>query len=272
MSINIKETNKPRPTGEQMTQDDLMAEDNQPEQIDPNKNYLAELVGEGKKFKTQEDLARGKAESDAYIKILEKRSDELRNDYLKLRDDYSSRAKLEEVVDQLTKSQQQFERKPDTNVDVNNKPVIDPKELESLVSSKIQEHELTKRQQENFNTVRTRLQERYGNSYQTVLKQHIDTLGLTEDFVNDLARKHPTVLFKTLGIDPPNPTESFQPPVRSSQGFVPSAPKERTWAYYQEIKKNDPKLYANPKTTVQMHEDYLRLGNAFEDGDFHAVR
>jgi len=88
-----------------MTQEENLMAD-QPDTIDtidPSKNYLAELVGEGKKFKTQEDLARGKAESDAYIKILEKRSDELRNDYLKLRDDYSSRAKLEEVVDQLTK-------------------------------------------------------------------------------------------------------------------------------------------------------------------------
>ena len=38
--------------------------------VDPNKNYLTELVGDGKKFKTQEELARGKYESDLYLSLI----------------------------------------------------------------------------------------------------------------------------------------------------------------------------------------------------------
>ena len=84
----------------------LLSGDQTP-QIDPNKDYLAELVGEGKKFKTDKDLARGKYEADLYVKTLERQLDELRNDHLKLREDYTARAKLEELLGQLEAKSQQ---------------------------------------------------------------------------------------------------------------------------------------------------------------------
>src|SRR6478752_10635011 len=75
---------------------------NQPDpvQIDPNKNYLEELVGEGRKFKSPEELARGKAESDLYIEHMKGRMDELRQDYTKLHNEYNAGPKLKETLDQ----------------------------------------------------------------------------------------------------------------------------------------------------------------------------
>lgn len=241
------------------------------QQIDPNKNYLEELVGEGKKFKSPQELARGKYESDLYIRTLERQKDELRNDYLKLREDITARATLEEIIDKMgtSKQQQASSEIPPAN-DVN-QPVYDPKQIENLVASKIQEHDLSKKQQDNLNMVRTKLQEQYGVHFSTVVKQQIADLGITEDFFNDLARKHPQVLFKTLGFDQQNQRESFQAPPRSEKrndNFAPTTQK-RTWAYYQEMKKNDPKRYLDPKTTVQIVEDYKSLGKDFEDGNFH---
>jgi hypothetical protein len=247
----------------------------QDDQIDPAKNYLQELVGEGKKFKTPEELARGKAESDAYIKTLERGRDELRQDYLKMREESVARAKLEDLIGQLESKQQQPTPPANTqNAGENIQPQWDSKQIESLVSSKIQEHELTRKQEQNFNTVRSKLQERYGNNYQAILKQQIDGLGLTEDFINTLARQHPTVLFKTLDLDSPARTENFQTPPRPgspSTSFNPQGPKERTWSYYQELKKANPKAYYDPKTQVQMHHDAIELKEKFEDGDFKAL-
>ncbi|SFJ80722.1 hypothetical protein SAMN05216304_11558 [Bosea sp. OK403] len=37
----------------------------------------------------------------------------------------------------------------------------------------------------------------------------------------------------------------------------------RTWAYYQRIKKADPKSYERPEVEVQMQKDALRLGPSF---------
>jgi hypothetical protein len=258
--------------------DNLLDQTNDNQPLDPNKDYLQELVGEGKKFKSPQELARGKAESDEYIKILERRSDELRNDYLRLRDESTSRARLEELIDQLQKQSTQpvtSNNQPSVNEPPLGKP--DPNnsreraEIESLVSSKILEHEATKKQQENFELVRNKLKERYGSNYQNLLKEQLNTLGLSEDFANDLARRHPNVLFKTLGLDA-QPQENFQSPPRSNQrsdNFAPSTTK-RTWSYYQKMKKENPKVYFDPKTTVQMHNDAIALGKEFEDGDFNA--
>jgi hypothetical protein len=249
--------------------ENLLSDQPEDTQIDPNKNYLEELVGEGKKFKDHETLARSKFESDSYIKILERRLDERANDYKTLKADYDSRASLQELIEQ---AKQQFTSSETPNAN-EEKPVIDSKQIESLVSSKILEHENTRRQTDNYNQVVSKLKERYGNSYQTALKQQMETLDLTESEINEMARNKPKVLYRTLGLDREVQREDFQSPLKSDQRSDSFAPRvqERTWAYYQELKKKDPKLYNDPKTNVQMQQDYIRLGDKFEDGDFHRV-
>ncbi len=253
-----------------MTENLLDADDNSAPLIDPNKNYLEELVGEGKKFKTPEELALGKARSDLYIRDLERQKDELRADYERLHDEYKTGPKLQEILDQLTEQRLASSESPQANEVIENQPAYDPKQIESLVSSKISEYEMTKKQQENFNVVKGKLQERYGDSYHNVLKEQINRLGLTDEDVNTLAKKSPDAFFRLVGLDQPVSKDNFQAPPRSNQrsdNFSPTSSK-RTWAYYQKMRTESPKVYNDPKTQVQMHKDYIELGTAFEDGDF----
>jgi len=240
--------------------------------IDQNKNYLEELVGENKKFKSPEDLARGKYESDAYIEIMKRRQDELRDDYMKLKTDYEARAKLEELIDQMSKRPQQSTEPDSTQrADDVRQPQFDPKQVESLVSNKIQEYELTKKQSENFNLVKEKLTERYGNNFKPALEQQITELGITSEDVDTLARRNPKLLLKSLGLDKPVETENFQTPQRSSQrsdSFGKTGPKKKTWSYYQELKKQNPQLYYDPKTAVEIHNSAIELGEEFKDGDY----
>ena len=267
----VKEINRSGPTDKGQLMNDNLLNDDQEITIDPNKNYLEELVGDGKKFKSLEDLARGKYESDLYIRNKEKAFDDLSKDYLNLSSEYKARASLEEVIDKL--SNQKLASSDLANEDTN-KPVYDPKEIESLVSSKIQEHELTKKQQDNFNIIRNKLKERFGENHQKVLREQMERLGLTEEFTNDLAKKHPSVFIKTFGLDEQqNREDSFQAPMRSNQRSDSFAPRTnaRTWSYYQKMKRDNPTLYLNPKTQVQMHKDAVDLGDAFADGDWNAL-
>lgn len=252
--------------------DSLLAEDLTP-QLDDTKNYLADLVGEGKKFRTAEELARGKYESDSYIETMKRRQDELREDYLKLKADYDARAKLEELLDlnNIPRNQPKSNELP--LVTDKESPKLDPKEIESLVSKQIQEHESNRKQTDNFNIVKNKLIERYGRNYQTVLADQISELGLTEADVDALARKSPNAFFKTMGLDQPVKTENFQAPPRTQQrsdNFAPRGEKKRSWSYYQELKKSNPRLYLDPKIAVQMHKDAQEMGEAFYDGDFGA--
>lgn len=234
--------------------------------IDPNKKYFEELVGENKKFKTPEDLARGKAESDQYVRHLVSRLDQLTEDYSRLREESNARARLEELIDQLPKSASSDNT--NDNAKETDTSAIDMKRVEEIVASKLMESEQRKKEQENFNIVVNKLKEKFGNNYESALKQQLDTLGLSKEFVDELAKKSPVVLMKTLGLDSETTREDFQSPPHSNQrqdNFAPSV-KKRDWKFYEKMRAENPKLYWDAKTTVQMHHDAQTLGESFFEG------
>lgn len=235
-----------------------------------NKNYFEELVGEGKKFKTPEDLAKGKAASDAYIKTLEEKLDELRADNSRQRDEINAGLSLKDLLDQIGESNSRGEpTQPARTVTQPQTPAVDLKQLEDLVASRLQAHEATKQQEANAQVVLEKLREHYGDSYQNTLKQQMDELGIDENVARTWVRNHPKAFLKALGIDGPKARgESFQTPPRSTTGFAPQGTPKRTWSYYQEIKKKDPDAYYSPKITAQRHADAIALGDAFKDGDW----
>ena len=165
-----------------------------------SKTYLPELVGEDKKFKDVESLARGKYEADVHINILEKRLDDLRADYLKMHEESQARAKLEDLIKQYDDLKQSNGTTPSPI-----REPVQPKQPEidfdSLIDSKIQQREFTRKQDENFNTVKAKLTERFGDSYPNLIKEKISELGLSAQDADSLARKSPTAFFNTLGID-----------------------------------------------------------------------
>lgn len=225
--------------------------------IDPNKTYFEQLVGENAKFKDQESLAKGKYEADMYVKILERQLDQTRNEWQRDRDENSTRAKLQDLLDKLS----------NTNLNANtpatetNTPPFDLTQLDNLVTSKLEERERTRKEQENFTKVQKELTEKFGNK----LNDHLQGLGLDGKSAAQIAKTNPDLLLKALGTVQQQP---FQSPPRNSSGFTPNPPQQRTWSYYQEQFKKNPKLYSDVKINTQMQKDYVALGAAFEDGDF----
>lgn len=231
--------------------------------FDPNANYLEQLVGDGKKFADVEALAKGKAASDEHIKNLEREKAILTQDYLKLREEYNAGPKLQEYIDKL--EQQRLASSENTlNANEDRKPMFDPKEVESLVSTKIQEYELTRKQEQNFNEVRNRLKTQLGTNFQEKLKTQIEEMGLTEEFVNTMARNHPEGLYRMFGLNQQSNNDMFQSPPSSQRNssFAPNV-KKRDWTFYEEMRKTDPAKYHNPKTQLQIIEDAKDLGEAF---------
>jgi hypothetical protein len=253
----------------------LFNEENDPVTIDPNKDYFSELVGEGKKYK--DTLAAGRAimEKDAFIDSLKREQNQIREDYMKLHEEYKAGASLRELIDQL-KNQQQTSSDTHHNANVVNDSTasIDPKQIESLVSSQLQKLEATNREQANYNFVKDKLTERFGSNYKEALRQHSENLGMSAEYIDDMARKAPKALLKALGVEEKYDRQqnSFQaPPATNVRSFQPSVPEQRTWSYYQELRKKDPKKYYDPKTQVQLHKDAMALGESFEDGDWEQL-
>mgnify|MGYP006940498301 CR=1 FL=1 len=215
------------------------------------------------KDKPQEELLAAKAESDIYINTLTARLDDLRKDYLELRDQQQTGAQLKEFLDRMENRSSEPNTQqitPQSEV----QPGIKPEEIQDLVAKEIARNNQLSRQTKNFSDMQAKLRETFGDNYEASYKQRLDTLGLSPEFADDLARNHPTVFMKTLELDA-RPTQQIPNPIRNTQRpttFAPQTPK-RDWNYYQNLKKENPRLYLDPKIAIQMHEDAMALGDDF---------
>lgn len=219
------------------------------------------------KDKSPEEIIKAKVDSDLYIRELTSTMDQMRQDLMETRDRANQQAKLQDLIDRLETPREPVAT-PNAN-DNANQPAFDMTEIESLVQQKIQETELSKKANDNFKLVENKLKEKFGPSYQTMLKEKAGNLGLTMEDVDSLARKAPNAFFNTLGLNDTNDS-SFQAPPRSNvstNSFTPNV-KQRTWTYWQEMRKTDPKAYYEPKNSLQRMKDAETLGEAFKDGDY----
>lgn len=236
--------------------DTLLPENDQPQTL------TREAIIAKWKDKPLEDLLEAKANSDLFIATQNARFDDLRKDYLELKEQQQTGAQLQALLDRLDKPNTQQEMN-DTDVQTN-QPGIKPEDIEALIAKKLSDHQISLKQQENFNSMQAKLKQTFGDDYASAYKQRLDTLGLTKEYADDLAKSHPTVFMKTFGLD-----EVTQKPIDNlprnqvrPSSFAPHTTK-RDWAYYQEMKKTNPRLYLDPKIAVQMHDDAIALGDAF---------
>ena len=234
-----------------------------------DRDYLDELVGDGKKFKSAADLAKGKYIADNYILTLQSQLDEMRSDYEKIREENLAKAGLQDLIDRMNI------QKPvtkDITLVPEQKPTIDSKQIEDLIDSRMSQRERTKKESENVQFVKTKLEATLGKEYHEQLQSRMAEVGLSSDQFNQMARNTPKALTKLLELEPqfvPS-RDPFAPPrsqVRTDQ-FKPKT-EVRDWAWYQDLKVKEPKKYYSRETNVQMHKDALALGAAFETGDFN---
>lgn len=255
-----------------MTENNLFAGGNDPtpDVLDQNKDYLSELVGNEKKFKDTKELAKGKYESDRYIETLTRTLDEMREDNKKLREAQVDGNKYDELVNLIKQGKSDESISPSPQED---KPELKLEDVEKLVAERMDRRDRLKKEQENFNLVQQRLKEQLGTNYSHILEEQREQMDLTVEEVNQLARRSPTMFYRTFGLENKQQTDPdlFSPPrsVQRNDNFAPKTTK-RTWTYYQQLKRDNPTLYWDPKTVTQRHKDYETLKGDFEDGDFNS--
>lgn len=243
--------------------------------LDPTqeiKSYKELLVGEGRKFKDDEALAKGKYLSDSYIKILEAQLDRANDVIAESRDRGRAEASLEDLLDQVDK-QKQLNAGIPPQKPVVTEPKIDPNQFKDIAKATFAEMQKEGIEQENFKMVRDKLIERYGPDYSKSVSPLIEDLNISSADFDSLARKNPRLLMKTLGMDTTTNRQQFQSPPRSE--FRPANVKteqSRDYAYYQGLMKKDYKAFlGNHKLNVQMHKDLQTMGpEAFYGDEYNA--
>lgn len=223
-----------------------------------------QLVGEGKKFKTLDDLAKGKLESD---RTIEQRNAEL----AALREELASRVKLEEVLDRLTS--RETEDRDDYPYQGNNSSAsgqpatINQKQIETLIETTITKKERERTANQNRTLVLNRLKELYGDGYAQRLNDAQAQLGLDKESLNDLAARSPTAFLKLVAPGVNSNEKGFVSPPRSSvtsesfnsntgNSAMPGSPE-----YFKRLKKESPTTYWSPKVQNELHKAALKAAN-----------
>lgn len=246
-----------------MSSDDLFAgiDDKTDPVVEEGKNYLEELVGEGRKFKSPEELARGKVEADAFIERLKSELAELRNEL-------SSRVRLEEAIDKLLSNQTPAapangdNHAPDDGG--SKTEMLTTQQIEEMLERRLSEREKEQVRARNLAEVRNKLAETFGPDYVSKLKQLAVELGTSNEELNKLAAENPKMFLRLVNVG--GNSAPVQNPLPKS-GISPDAARPQTGvrnkAYYDNLRKTDPRTYWTPKIQNQLYNDRLALGEKF---------
>jgi hypothetical protein len=225
--------------------------------------YFEALVGEGKKYGTPADLAKAYANADAKIMADAAELAALREAKTELEITKRLLDERNRVVPTVTPT-----AKPET-------PVVAPlsdEDLETRIENKLTERNEKEQRKHNQNIAAARLVEVFGDA--TKAKEAINLkaleLGVSSKWLEDTAATSPTAFFSAMGVKPsteaptstPAPKGNVNPEALVNAGHQIQA-KPGTFAYYNAIRKSDPKLYRDASTQRAMHNDAVRLGAAF---------
>ncbi len=235
-------------------------EGNQNQQTTNQEDWLAKVVeAKGEAFKDPQVLAKSKLESDNYIKQLETQLTELRGELGK-----------EEAAKKLLAELESRRQAPNANSLPNTgetNPSGTKPELSEDILERLVEETLTKREQantaaQNTKLVQTQLEQKYGTEAKAKVEAKAQELGLSMARLSALAAESPSAFMTLIGEPKPDVKPIVTGTINTSSAQF-SNPAERTWAYYQELRRKDKALYYSPKIQQQMMQDKNRLGDRF---------
>jgi len=222
--------------------------------------HLETLVGEGKKFKSAEDLARGKLEADSFITKLQSEAQEMR-------EELNKRLAVEDVLKRIEERQKAVE--PDQS----NRGTPDPEEktdnrgvsmddVAKLVQQQMEEKDLINTRRSNLASVKDKLVQRFGADYANKVRGKLSELGLGDDFANGLAATQPNAFLALVGAQGGTPATTGAEP-KSTVRLGGDINDKRTYEYYQKLRREDPAKYFESKVQMQMHRDAAEQGEDF---------
>lgn len=230
-------------------------------------DLLANLVGEGKKFKSVEDLAKGKVESDTFINKLQDENRALRALINNQDDRKRSEDLMEEILARVQKSTLSREE-PVTNQTQqppsNQAEQLTSRDVESIF------HLLRSKEQENQNLSKafTRIADKYGTKSEEFLNSKARELGLDLDMLRETARRSPTAFWNLVGENnnPANVSRSPKGSVNSAAVVQSNTSSVRNKAYYDKLKVEvgTRKFVLDRAMQVQMHKDMMELGDSWD--------
>lgn len=211
------------------------------------RSALAKLVGEGKKFKSEEDLAKGKLESDKFIERLldeqKERDQEIHRLHEELRVAKTTK-EMDELRSQISQRQSEDKSKETTA------PVLAAEDLEKMIEEHLTVRETRKSASDNVNQTNEALVKHFGTpeKAQEVVLARAEELGVSVKDIKQMAAKSPSAALALV-----TGSASQQPANKgldkTSSAFTDAAAGSGTLgvkAEFEKLRREDPKKYWSP--------------------------
>lgn len=212
-----------------------------------------DLVGDGKKFRDNDAVAKKIVHADKHIENLEKELSELRADL-------QTRTTVEAMLNSIQKpTQPSTSEIPDTNRQEPGSPVNIAEEVQKLLRVEKDKD----RREANVNVTREGLKERFGPDYNQKLTEIASALEVSKEFLTSMAQSSPSGFLKLVdSVAKPDNNRPATPPV----GVAPRQTQNqnaKNAAYYRELRRTDPNEYFSRRVQNEMHKEAIRQGTGF---------
>ena len=221
-------------------------------QTPPESEYLSQLVGEGRKFKTPEELARGKFEADQFIEQLKREQEQLREELEK-------RTGLEEKLDSLLKAQQEG-RQPEPPATPDQGKQVDELNIEQLIEGHLSKREQEQRAQSNMARSQQSVVDHFGGDAakaKEYIAQRAKELGVTTEYLGQRATESPQAFLALGGIQSQRKDQRTDTKPQGTTTDVPSnyqGPQPGSMAYFDEMRRKDPNRYYSPAVQREVYK------------------
>lgn len=206
-------------------------------------NPVETLVGEGKKFKDVEALAKGKLESDAFILQLQTEMAGLRE---VAQQNINAETQLNELKNELIAL-----REASVQPKVPTGPVLTATDIDNLVEKSLTKKEATRTATQNINESNNRIVRHYGTveKAQEAVRAKAGELNVTVEYLKDTAARSPTAFIQLMGIVPKQASGPSEGTFLQSSDTViapsgiGSEPGEGTKPWLDNIRRKDPNRF-----------------------------
>ena len=232
-------------------------------------NSLHELVGEGKKFSTLDELAKGKLEADQFIEQLKGELSTVRSEMATLEEQANKKATVSDLIEAV--------KKTNSKVDEEGNQPISEEQLKEMVDSIMDNRYEKQTRLTNYQQANQSVLDKFNGDVEaarTYMAERARELSLTTDKLKALGEESPSA-FKQL-MEQGQRTGSPQgvtglPEVnvenRSNPHGVEVIDGHHTKAYYNKLKMDlgPAKYWNDPKIQGAYFKDAQALGDRFNN-------
>lgn len=246
--------------------DNLQSDDPAQEQRNIN-SFLDQYVGEGKKYKSPEDLAKAYANADQHIPRLESELKSMRE---------MVSGQFEQLYERISKNPQQSNedqtdrddrQEPARQTPPNGNDEAGEDDLNTRIKRVLEETNQESVAQRNAAESQRMLEEHFGSTEeaQKAVLKRANELGVAPQFLADAAFRSPNALMKLMDLDKRStstPSSRSDVNVRAFEGNR-TGPRPGTYEYYRNLQRTNPREYMRPEVQNRMMKEALEKGEDF---------